>query len=1087
MHTDNSAFRKGGVEIQHARLGLTIVTVLSVIALVLTTAFVIGAPARAQNAQCVGSVSNLKWDEKHKAEFSNNFEGDTYVGGDNGLARVAFDWKVDAQANPGDTFTLTLPEQLEAGRRDLTLYDPRTNEEVAQGVYDAKSRKWTFTLTQYAARHGDITGKAFFDSRWSRDNTRPDTSYQLKFNDCGNRTFYLNGKTGVIGPQGTRGEAYKSASADGLTPRWVVGTKTEDRDVFVPVTIVEHGGDGFIMSCEGVTAVSRKVQGGDTDLPKGDRWTCEDNVPSVGKLTIRVHPAKNDPYHRYIYADEALFFNFESTVYDETRSSVTNKADIVYEDTMTKPVEYTYQVPQAGGLGSGFQGTLKVEKKVTGTSAPSAFPNYNFSLQCGNAAEESLEAKPGVPSRTVTQRSSASCLLKEKNLPEGVKVSYEVTTNTGKKPAVQQTAEGLRIVFDRNSATEVTVVATNAYPDVATGKLRIVKKVEGAEKVQDRLDREFSFSYTCGTSEKKSVKVSANKPYISPESYPIGTNCTVQEDKQSAEIDGFVLTDSKILGEGEKLVISDNIEQSSVTASNVYAPKKATFTVRKKLTGDASDRYKDAEFKVNYTCESGATGQLPIKADESKTSEQLPIGDTCTLTEDPPQLPLGIKWTPSFSEENGKIKVGQTADITVTNTFDKLNGGFVISKTVTGTANEIDELKKREYRFSYKCTGEDEKKYEDSFTLGDGKTKVIDTVPVGSQCEVREEDVDTAGKNYDWTSELQLNGVLATDGVARFTVPKKSEKSISITQRNTFSRHRGNFEIKKIVEAPQGVITPRKYAFTWTCGDESETVNVKVDEQGVGTATAMNVPVGVECSVVENDATVSGVDLETEWTNSILRLASAQEKPVVQAINRYKSRTGEFRILKELAGSAADKAADKDFYFDYTCNRGEEKRSGELHVRGAGVTESVTDLPVGAQCEIIERDPMLAGYQWDVAIERSGKFSVTLGEIVIKAVNSFNEVPIPPVPPVTPPTKPSVPRTTPPSPPQSTIVIVPPQDTTTITVPSAERPVAPRTQEKQPQKPLLAKTGASVLGIVFVAGLLVVAGLFLVNRRAKKS
>lgn len=113
-------------------------------------------------AECKGTVSDLQW--KPNSTIQNGI----FVGNYGEGADVQFNWKVDSDANPGDQFTLKVPDELvRLGRKDLSLYSS-DGEEVAKGTWNEGTKTWTFTLTDYARTHGDISGTAFFSVQWDR-------------------------------------------------------------------------------------------------------------------------------------------------------------------------------------------------------------------------------------------------------------------------------------------------------------------------------------------------------------------------------------------------------------------------------------------------------------------------------------------------------------------------------------------------------------------------------------------------------------------------------------------------------------------------------------------------------------------------------------------------------------------------------------------------------------------------------------------------------------------------------------------------------------------------------------------------------
>ncbi|MET0735457.1 MAG: SdrD B-like domain-containing protein [Microbacterium sp.] len=82
-----------------------------------------------------------------------------------GTGRVDFTWVAPSGAVPGDTFSISLPAQLEpAGTRAIRLLDADTGELAVLGVWSGKTA--VFTFQSYMASHTGVEGDAFFYVRW---------------------------------------------------------------------------------------------------------------------------------------------------------------------------------------------------------------------------------------------------------------------------------------------------------------------------------------------------------------------------------------------------------------------------------------------------------------------------------------------------------------------------------------------------------------------------------------------------------------------------------------------------------------------------------------------------------------------------------------------------------------------------------------------------------------------------------------------------------------------------------------------------------------------------------------------------------
>ncbi|MET0811717.1 MAG: SdrD B-like domain-containing protein [Microbacterium sp.] len=84
---------------------------------------------------------------------------------DAGTGRIDFTWVAPAGAAPGDTFAISLPDELEpASTRDIELVDASTGEVAVRGTWAGKIA--TFTFQPYIASHTGVRGTGFFFVKW---------------------------------------------------------------------------------------------------------------------------------------------------------------------------------------------------------------------------------------------------------------------------------------------------------------------------------------------------------------------------------------------------------------------------------------------------------------------------------------------------------------------------------------------------------------------------------------------------------------------------------------------------------------------------------------------------------------------------------------------------------------------------------------------------------------------------------------------------------------------------------------------------------------------------------------------------------
>lgn len=1059
-----------------ARILITLVMVGVVCAGLMVSPSVPSADA----AECKGEISNIQWKD------TTHIKDGKFVGSYGEGADVQFNWRVDPNASEGDEFTLQLPDQLaRLGQGNLTLNSPE-GEAVATGTWDSATKTWTFRLTDYAKTRGDISGTAFFTVQWDRSKVTANTDYSLVFSGCRGQGT-LNGKT----PEERIGGVKQATSKVGLyesktdTARWNVYLATAESDVYAPVVIRDSGNPQLIAKCSSVTVFDRTPYPftviKDTPLDKS-RWECQEEN---GGITVRILP---DEHGRYLTAGQSLTVGLETAITDDTSRLIKNKAIIENAPDGAKEAEAQVDRGGAGGIGAGFQGNVSILKEVVGETAPEQSRKFEFEYKCGNEVQN-ISVAAGETSGTFTQKSSSTCTITEKNVAEGATVKFEVIDGgTGKPAYTVPTEKGVTIRFDKNSSTTLKIKATNTYPDkpkVKNGKFVIKKTANGLDAGEK--DKVFKFNYTCkapgenAVSEKKVAEVTAGKTWESGE-YPEGTTCAIEEDLESAKVSGYTLTSEQ--PKGDVTIKADGEEGSPVefAATNSYSKDLGGFSIQKKIEADpeALPLLKDQEFGFKYTC--GAdSGEFTLKDGESKKIEGVAVGTKCTVEESDAKVPNGFTWSGKIEGANldpndFTIEKDKNLTFTAVNTYQQKQGGFTLSKNVTGDATNLEELQAKTYTFNYTCTAPTGVVFTDKVEVTEGTPKSINNIPAGSTCKVTE--VAAPAKDTEWTVELNVNEKPVAGDTVEFVVPAEDEPSVSILAKNNYRQHKGTFTIEKIVKASEGIVTPNEFVFKWQCGDVEGSETVRVANGKGKVKIDRGFPVGTNCSVEELDANVKGATLATEWKNQKFTITQDDQDVMVSAENIYAHADSKVKIVKKLDGPAKDKAKDKTFTFDYSCVLNNETIKGTVNITGEGEVEIPESFPAGTKCTITEKDAHIRGTSWTHRIADDGQITIKNPSNVyeVTAVNAYSKPDfpwfIPLVPIVIIPIIPIFPHPTPaPQPPQK---------------PSDQQP-APKTPEEKPQKEkkVLARTGANVWMFIVIAALLVLLGVFL-RRRGNK-
>ena len=148
---------------------------------------------------------------------------------------------------------------------------------------------------------------------------------------------------------------------------------------------------------------------------------------------------------------------------------------------------------------------------------------FLFTYNCTDGTTGLLTATGATTSeKSKKVKAGSTCTITE----DGDKAAQNGYTLTA--PAAQTTA------ITKDQTAEVTM--TNTYTS-DTGSFSVAKTAAGAQVG----DKEFTFSYTCDSGAKDTLKVKADGTAVAGPQVPVGTKCTIEEDAQSAQVDGYTL------------------------------------------------------------------------------------------------------------------------------------------------------------------------------------------------------------------------------------------------------------------------------------------------------------------------------------------------------------------------------------------------------------------------------------------------------------------------------------------------------------------------------------------------------------------
>lgn len=450
------------------------------------------------------------------------------------------------------------------------------------------------------------------------------------------------------------------------------------------------------------------------------------------------------------------------------------------------------------------------------------------------------------------------------------------------------------VTIGLGSEPTVTATFTNTYTR-DTGRFSVTKKVAG--DAGDKAPATYTFDYTCKADGKDTIegtivvgKGASNKSG----DIPVGYSCSVKErvDKGqdgTAFVEGYTLD---VVASPDVTIAKGALPNIDVT--NTYTLNKGTFSVKKVVEG-ATFTGVDNTFTVQYTCTHGSValtdeqkaGSLTLTGNGTAvTSPSLPFGTSCTIKEaDGSAQRAGYAVATAYTA--GQVTVGTATpspEVTVTNKYAPLKGGFDISKTVDGDGAAL--AKDKEFIFDYTCTPlTGAAQVKGTVIIKGGEIGAVTDVPVGS-CSVSERDaaIDGASLNTVFTVDGSTGGV--NNGTAVFNV--KDGVTVQVAATNTYVLDRGSFSVAKKVVGGADSFTKDTFVFDYVCTDGTEG---RLDVPGDGTAVeGPRVPTGTECTVTERAQTANrdGYTVTSELSdNGKVTISQKDAVVAVTATNTY--------------------------------------------------------------------------------------------------------------------------------------------------------------------------------------------------------
>lgn len=569
---------------------------------------------------------------------------------------------------------------------------------------------------------------------------------------------------------------------------------------------------------------------GDVSLPKDTKVTLTEKLPT------------NDA--KFTYGDP----KFAATTATDGNVEIKDNgktAVITISDQRNVGVTLTNKVtakPQVG--------TVKLAKKLVWKDSGNAFTEANATAQNFKVNYVCTKDGQNVKSGEVTLKGDGTEAAIA-DVPLGAACSF-TEVNPAALPGFNwegnlfQTASG-EVSKDKPLVVAVTnplVTLTNKYA-TAVGTFKVVKKLN-VSGIASPDTKKFSFNYTCtkdgaalAEHTNKKLEVTGAGEVVSP-NIPVGASCTVTEDRESAKIDGATLT---VAESGPVTITAGTVP--SVTITNAYVKDEGDFTITKKLV-DPDGVAGGKTFDFAYVCT--AAGKQDIKgelkgvpADGSRTSEKIPAGYSCKITETGASVANADLKTTGLNDVT--IVKNRTQTVEVTNAYSQWKGVVKLSKSLTGTGKEL--AKNKEFQVGYKCVKADKVSKEGKLTVKAGTPVEVKDVPVGSVCTFTE---DKAQATVEGASFNELDSTT----VATATV---ADKDATVAANLVNSYHElGAVAVTKAVQGTAAGSSDSKKEYTiiaeWQNNGKTETQEFKV-KAGETYTGLPKLPVGTQITLKE--------------------------------------------------------------------------------------------------------------------------------------------------------------------------------------------------------------------------------------------
>ena len=546
--------------------------------------------------------------------------------------------------------------------------------------------------------------------------------------------------------------------------------------------------------------------------------------------------------------------------------------------------------------------TLQLRHVVQGAAATDALKNqeFTFELSCPatNAPARRVTVRGDAPATLEDVPRGQDCVLRPVEGLTAEQQKYLTLTSRDATGATQQ-QDGLALRLPADGEQPAVPVEIRSTYDYRTADVHVHQVLTGpAGALPSVTGQGFSAEYACTAPDatKRTGTVALTDGHAVIPKMPVGSACTLSPQEPTAApgegpVRTFELLNTAVAP--QTLTVGDG-EAEAFTITRTYDYKYGTAQLSKTVTANGV-RGLPGNYTFNFACgsrnvvkngtveavklEGTATvapgAPVTLKVGDPRVDDgpgatmRVPYGNTCTFTEERPQLPGGVNWDTDV--DNAVLTItGPTNTATVNNTFTPAGNGLTITQRYTG---EQALYSKAGVDYQLTCGA-----FQQTFQLVDGAQRSFTAaeIPAGTQCTLERrtpletERTNSQGVRYPIThttvGHYAPGGEQSTElapGVA-FTVGQRA----TLAMEDEFAYQRATITGVKNVQfdpATKHLIAPakreawlqREYPASLRCvlPDGTPGASLQATVRNGVVITQDDLVVGSSCTVAENPLT----------------------------------------------------------------------------------------------------------------------------------------------------------------------------------------------------------------------------------------